>query len=77
MGYLPFNIALELRRLQFLAKLSKSPPSPANYIYKWFGAEEFGQLKVKHSILPDVTSTSWNNVIWSNFKSKIEDLAIT
>jgi len=30
MGYLSFDTALELRRLQFLENVSKSPPSPAN-----------------------------------------------
>jgi len=56
-GYLLFDTALELRRLQFLKKISKSPPSPANYMYKWFGAEEFRQLNAKLNIQQDVHST--------------------
>jgi len=70
MGYLPFDTALELRRLQFMEKISKSQPAPANYVYKWFGAEEFRYLKAKLNIQPDVHSTCWKNVIWSNFREK-------
>jgi len=56
-GYLTFNTALELRRLQFLETLSESLPSPAKYMFSWFGVNELSQLKTRNNIPPHARSS--------------------
>jgi len=49
----PLKIAPEAIYTSSLEQISQSLPSPANYMYKLFGAEEFRQLNAKHNIQPD------------------------
>ena len=72
-GYLTFDYAMDLKRLNFLRSLSESQHSPANYCFKWFGYEELNMLKIKYNIQPNASSSRWKFIIWDNFRRHVED----
>ncbi len=69
-GYLTFADSLDLKRFQFLCKLSESICSPAHYMFHWFGDRELDNLKLKHDLKGYNSSTRWSNMLWLNFEQR-------
>ena len=70
-GYLTFADTLDLKRLQFLSKLSESTSSPAHYMFHWFGSSELENVKLRHNLQEFGPSTCCKGALWLNFEQRV------
>ena len=62
-GELPLSYALDIRTLNFYAKLSELSSNPSNILYKWFGMDERIALELKYGIGGENVFRDYNKLI--------------
>jgi len=62
-GELPLSYALDIRTLNFYAKLSELRSNPSNILYKWLGNHERIALEIKYGIRGENFVRDYNKLI--------------